>query len=323
MKNAYYSYNITKVINVVLFIIHSFGNRVNLSLLCKILYDADVLHLRRYGFLITRDRYMLMKNGVAPVNTYVLYTQLLENDGFKFQYDIREFFFAEGSFIYCLQQYDGNVLSASEVNCLFETIRHYKGSDNAPSNSQGINRLSRRMILLNEISIFDIARIENMPDSLHRYILDCTKAGTKRFDNKFSSTPGSRKITTLATTMPGAVLIDSFSGFAYIIVAVSPNEYMMVKTLNDNSISLSDLHTDLQHSLITFDSAYDFLPGNTIVNCSQLYPINHNDLFQLITVDGITLTGYIQAADLERIIAVLQVTTTIPDNFKSEFWVHE
>lgn len=252
MKNTYYSYDITKVINVVLFIIHSFGNKIHVLLLNRILYDADVLHLSRYGYLVTRDKYMLMKNGLVPVNTYVLYTHLLgEHSWMSLRYDIREYFFTEGNFIHAHQNYNSDILTGSEVSCLFEAIRKYKSTGKI-FNEPPPYVVSLSMALFNEISVLQIARLIGVNNSMYAYILDCLQANSFSGKHERKSLIGekeSKKIAALSGILTGSIFREHVSSSTYIVVGMSLKEYTVVKLIENEKIRIEELYEDLQRSI--------------------------------------------------------------------------
>jgi hypothetical protein len=324
MKNAYYSYDITKVINIVLFVIHSFGNKIHLLLLHKLLYSADILHLVRYGYLITRDRYILMKNSLLPVNTYFLYNKLVEeNNWFTLPYNIHEFFFIDGNFVYCHQTYNSDLLSGSEVSCLFETIQAYKKNGKAFLKITSGYNTSTGNTLFNELSLFNLVITNGINNSMHNYIAECMQAEIFRGSNyQLSNVKEANKLSALSSVAIGTVLKGDDAENIYIVVGISLLKYMLVKNLSTDNIVVAEFFDDLKKSFITLNHSYDFLSAESYINCSQLHSISHDQLYKRIASDAEVLLGQICIGDMETIISTLHDSATLAANIKEGLVVY-
>jgi len=323
MKNAYYSYDITKMINVVLFIIQSFGNKIHLLLLNKLLYTADIMHLSRYGYFITRDRYILMKTGLVPANSYFLYLQLIEdNSWLTLRYNVREFFFIKGNYICCHQKYDGDVLSASEVSCLFEAIRIYKQEGAVfLSKPPAYNMLAANPVF-NELTILDVAKAIGLSNEMYRYIFTCVGAELFGMDDDNTSKLNSKKISILSAVSVGTVIREHHSGYLNIIVGISPAQYSFLKIFDAENLSHKDFYKDLSASFYTFKEQYSFLKGTEWVNCSQLHAISHDGLYQWLKAHPEHILGGASAGDVGIIHSLLHHSPTIPLKAKEELLVN-
>lgn len=316
MKNTYYSYDITKVINVVLFIIHSFGNRIHLLLLQKLLYSADMLHLARYGFLITRDKYIFSQNDLLPVNTYFLYNKLVEDNAwFSLQYNIHEFFYVKGNYVYCHQVYNGNVLSGSEVSCLFETIHGYKKQRKAFLATVPNGKLSNGNTLYNELMLLDDSAAN---EGVYNYIRFNLKTNIFETNSQWQNLKGPNKLSVLGGIAIGTVLAIQHADSIYIVAGVSLMQYMLVQVITTDMLVLENLFYDLQKSILKLRQSYGFLPGAFYVNCSQVHCLSHDQLYKYLLSDASMQLGNIDAADMEVIVTTLHASATITANIKEE-----
>src|SRR6218665_2455957 len=126
-----FTFEIKKSINVILFILKSLGGKADIFELFGILYISELKHLAQYGTLITGDDYIAMKNSVVPFNLYSVYRQLKGNGYQKnFANNFKEYLAIDDEEkIVAITDYNANLISVSEANSLFESIRENKNED--------------------------------------------------------------------------------------------------------------------------------------------------------------------------------------------------
>ncbi len=324
MKNNYYSYDMTKVINIVLFITQSFGNRIHLLLLNKLLYTADILHLTRYGYFLTKDKYICMGKGLVPINSYFLYIQLIENKSWlSLPYNLHEFFFMDGSYLHCHQKYNGDILSTSEVNCLFEAIRLYKQHGASFLNKTHLNHISTSAFQFNEFSILDIAKVIGLNDSIVQYIQTCQQ--TELYyenEEKTVKNNGKKKLNILSAIIIGTVLTETTTGNMSIIAGMSFSQYLVVSVLSTGNLDIDLFFDDLKKSFLSLSGDYEFLQEASFVNCSQLHIVSHDTLYGRLITGTTGISGCITQHDTDRVYSAIQEAATIPAYIKEELVVN-
>lgn len=115
----------------------------------KILYFADKMHLSRYGRFINGDKYIAMRNGPVPSESYDI-IKVARGDGInRFDYDIEGLFKIDGHHIKPQREADLKYLSKTDIECLDASIKenkrlsfddiHKKSQDKAYKNSEKSN----------------------------------------------------------------------------------------------------------------------------------------------------------------------------------------
>jgi hypothetical protein len=262
-----------------------------------------------------------MRNGLVPVNSYFLFTQLVENNSWiTLKNNIREFFFIKGNFIYCFDTYDSNELSNSEVSCLFETIRDYKKSGKEGFVNMFIDSINERLSLFNEVSVIELAKAMQVNDSMYRYIGYSVKNEllNSRSGNHKMSIDGA-KLSLLSRIKIGSVIQDVQGYATCVVVSVSFKQYMVVKVIQDKKILLNDLFDDLKRSFIVLNSKYDFMITEAIIDCVQMFTINYDSAYHWIRNESRTIVGEIDKGDIDAILTAIQASSTITAYMKDEF----
>ena len=90
---------------------------------CKILYFADKRHLERYGRFICGESYVAMKNGPVPSGVYDLVKYVRGDGQVLLSEHARNSFGIEGHRIFPFRDANLQMLSASDRECLDESIR--------------------------------------------------------------------------------------------------------------------------------------------------------------------------------------------------------
>lgn len=127
----------------------------------KVLYFADLCHLDRYGQLISDDNYVAMKHGPVPSKIYDL---MKKNSFWGFDKLSEDAFKTDNGYtVIPLRKPDRDYLSASEIECLDETISKY--------GNKGFSKLSKESHegAWNKADENDAIKLEDMVDMLpHR-----------------------------------------------------------------------------------------------------------------------------------------------------------
>lgn len=113
-----------KAVELVLYIASRLGREAaTFHTISKIFYFADLLHLERYGRLITADGYVAMKHGPVPSRIY----DLLKKDPFQglAGYTEGAFDLVDSYHVIPLRKPRREHLSESEMECLEETLINY------------------------------------------------------------------------------------------------------------------------------------------------------------------------------------------------------
>lgn len=113
-----------KAVEIILYIAARLNaDRATFHTISKMCYFADLLHLERYGRLITADGYVAMKHGPVPSHIY----DLLKKDDFKglAAYTDGAFDLIDEYHVAPRRAVREDYLSASETECLEDTIAKY------------------------------------------------------------------------------------------------------------------------------------------------------------------------------------------------------
>jgi hypothetical protein len=167
-----FTFEIKKALNVVLFLLKSLGGKAGLYDLFNVLYIAEVKHLLQYGSLITVDDYIAMKNGVVPFNIYSIYRQIKGESYLKhFANNFKEYLAVDndGNMI-AITDYNGEYISVSEANCLFEAIRESKNEQYELAHRGILNSTWEKAGSDNAISPIDMALSAGADGEMIRYI---------------------------------------------------------------------------------------------------------------------------------------------------------
>jgi uncharacterized phage-associated protein len=91
----------------------------------KVLYFADKAHLSRYGRFITGDVYVAMRHGPVPSGAYDLIKQARGDGWVACSAPVEQAFQVEQKSVRPLRSANMMLLSASDVECLDESIAQY------------------------------------------------------------------------------------------------------------------------------------------------------------------------------------------------------
>ena len=120
-----FNFDEEKALEVLLYIA---SKNDDLYAILKILYDADKLHLSKYGRFINGDCYVAMKNGPVPSQTYDI-IKLVRGDGI-ISYDKlnpKEAFSVKNDSVYLKRKPEMDLISESNLECLNAVIKEYEG----------------------------------------------------------------------------------------------------------------------------------------------------------------------------------------------------
>lgn len=116
-----FSFDESKALSVVLFILKKLGGKIDKHKLFKILYFADQKHLTRYGRPVIGDTYIAMSNGPVPSTLYDA-VKSLNDDRYSFHL-FKKNFSTENYYIFSNADPDMDELSESDIECLMESIK--------------------------------------------------------------------------------------------------------------------------------------------------------------------------------------------------------
>lgn len=319
----YYNYDNTKIINVLLFIIQSLGGKTEVVRLMRIIYQADITHLNRYGSLITGDSYMAMKNGPVPFYIFLIYQKLLTNDTrINFENNIYEYFQLEGDNISNMHQYDGSFLSKSEVDCIFEKIREYKRLSVDEIVNDALKEELLNIESLNEIPIEVLAGNEHISSGMTSYIRWSNKLKKHYLVGDTVQLDKGTLDSLIFSLSIGCVLKDNLQQgeeHIYIVVGMSIKRCALVEIIDNSILPLEQISPNLHMSLIGFTDTYNFLPTNIYIDCSKVYGIKYNKLSERLKLNPAALIGKISEADIHNLIGTIVDSSTISMRLKEEF----
>ena len=93
----------------------------------KILYFADKMHLSRYGRFINGDKYIAMRNGPVPSESYDIIKVARGDSVNRFDYDVKSLFKLNGNHVKPQREANLEYLSKTEIECLDASIKENKG----------------------------------------------------------------------------------------------------------------------------------------------------------------------------------------------------
>ena len=174
--NNRFNINKEKVSNSILFTLENLGGTSDLHKIFKILYFADQKHLTTYGFPITGDFYIAMKNGPLPSQTYDLLKSIRGDSSFgQIDPHYKELFTVQDYYVSAKSKADMDELAQSDIECLLESIhenRHLdfgelsnKSHKKAWENANNANNFD------NEMTIIDIVEEADVNEEMKKYIL--------------------------------------------------------------------------------------------------------------------------------------------------------
>jgi uncharacterized phage-associated protein len=160
MSNRF-NINKEKISNSILFTLEKLGGTSDLHKVCKILYFADQKHLTTYGFPITGDFYLAMKNGPVPFQTFNFMKSLKGE----------ELFDVQGHYISAKSKADMEELAQSDIECLSESINENKDLNFGQLTQKSHKQAWEKADCNDEISVIDIAEEANVDAEMKKYIL--------------------------------------------------------------------------------------------------------------------------------------------------------
>lgn len=321
----YYNYDTTKIINVLLFVIQSLGGKTEVVRLLRIVCQADIYHLSRYGSLITGDTYIALKNGPVSFYSFLIYQKLLTNDNrISFELNVHEYFTIEGDFISSLAVYDGSYLSNSEVDCIFEKIREYKKVNIERISDDILNEHWAGMQMHNEIPINVLAAIGNATPGMTSYISATNKLRSHyKIDESLKQDKNSLDSIIYSLSI-GCILTDiSAKGelHTYIVAGMSVKRCALVQVFSVSTVNTEDVGYDVSYNLRRLEGVYDFFQDKMLVDCSKVYVIKYNKLSARMNVNPGALIGKLEDEDIHRLIDAVFASSTVASRLRDEFVV--
>lgn len=123
------NFEVKRSINLLLFLIHSFGGRAKPGVVFLIFYFSDLRFLHIHGRLAFGNVYLAMQAGPAPLNILGLLIEIANANG-NLGATLRHYIaYNETGELVPNVRYEPEYLSAEEVECLFLIIQKYKNTD--------------------------------------------------------------------------------------------------------------------------------------------------------------------------------------------------
>lgn len=170
--NNRFNINKEKVSNSILFTLENLDGRSDLHKIFKILYFADQKHLTTYGFPITGDFYIAMKNGPVPSQTYDLLKSIRGDSVFgNIDPRYKELFDVQGYYVSAKSKADMDELAQSDIECLLESIDENKNLDFEQLSLKSHNQAWEKANNDSEMSVIDIAEEAGVDAEMKKYIL--------------------------------------------------------------------------------------------------------------------------------------------------------
>lgn len=148
------------------------GGKAELYHLFRVLYIADTRHLAQYGSPITGDSYIAMKNNVVPFDLYCIYRQAKGESYLKnLANNFKEYLAVDhNDHITAVTDYNGDYISVSEANCLFEAVRESKNEQYELLHKKILSTAWDSADMKNELSLTDMALSAGADAEMIRYI---------------------------------------------------------------------------------------------------------------------------------------------------------
>ena len=122
---GYFNLDVDKALNCILYVA-SKAQPATRHKIAKILYEADKLHLERYGRFISGDEYIAMEYGPVPTATYDM-IKASTGETNTYSSIVSGRFVVEGNVVKPICDVDCDEFSDSDIKCLDEAIKKLKG----------------------------------------------------------------------------------------------------------------------------------------------------------------------------------------------------
>lgn len=161
-------------INSVLFIVNKLGGKARFHKVFKILYFAEMEHLKRYGRMFSQDKYIKMQYGPVPDYIYSALKKLRNNSS---DFDHIDLFLSnlrvvENDTIVSKNSADLDELSLSEIEVLTESIQKNKDLSFQQLTHKSHGTAWQSTIPQDRISTKAIAEELGMNESMTQYALE-------------------------------------------------------------------------------------------------------------------------------------------------------
>lgn len=165
------SFDREKALNTVLYIARQI-EKADFHKVFKILYFAEQKHLAKYGSTIVGDVFVAMKNGPVPSKIYDILKALRNELAFQVdtQFEKKLIEIKENHYIQPVGEVDMEVLAASEVECLNDSITENKSLSFALLSDKAHDEAWKKADTNDTISIFEIAKTGGANPSMIQYI---------------------------------------------------------------------------------------------------------------------------------------------------------
>ena len=181
-----FRFDLVKSNHIILFLLHSLGGIADIAQLFLLLYLADLRHLAQYGTLILGDSYIALKYGPAPFHLLGIIKQLQEGnpkDNAHFK-ALLNLVITEKKQISASGPYNPHHLADSEVGCMFDVIRQYKGLPLEGLSIVAKDKAWHSADVNGEISIYDMAEASGASSAMIAYITQSFNDELNSFDHK-------------------------------------------------------------------------------------------------------------------------------------------
>ncbi|MCW5910351.1 MAG: SocA family protein [Cyclobacteriaceae bacterium] len=160
-----------KALNTVLYISRKL-EKADFHKVFKILYFAEQKHLAKYGSSILSDVFVAMKNGPVPSKIYDILQALRNELAFEVdtQFEKKLIEVKDKYFIQPVGEFDLELLSETELECLNESIQENKGLSYGSLTDKSHDDAWKKADQNDTMSIFDIAQTGGANDQMLHYI---------------------------------------------------------------------------------------------------------------------------------------------------------
>lgn len=138
----------------------------------KIFYFADMKHIARYGRPIVGDHYVAMKNGPVPSHLYDILKAAKGQEECGPTAEYQQYFKVCGYHVSPATEPEMDELSASEVECLDESIRENMHKSFEQLTDESHDKAYDAADLNNRMSFRDIAKVAGASSAMIAYMAE-------------------------------------------------------------------------------------------------------------------------------------------------------
>lgn len=315
------SFDVGKITHLLLFVIHSFGGKVEMYRLFAILYFADLQHLLKYGRSITGDSYVAMKDCPVPFNVFSIYKQLA-GDTFKgLDVGIKEFFAlnTEGQIV-AIGQYSSDMIAETEIECLFEVIHIYKNMHDDVLLAKMKDNAWQLSDKNGNISLHHLLHVSNVPEDVCTYIENAVRRDLHAFTEAgdIVQRKNNAHHNSLHSLSIGAIIRDYDNGRQndFLIVGTSLNDYAMVGLVANDTLPVS-LAGRVSFFPVTYSRGD--ISDSMLADCSRMITRRFGTMGAWIKKYPEAFVGQVSIATIGQVVRKISEARTISRHAKKSY----